>query len=135
MGTSKSYTASIQGQPQWGELSGGVTRSCNGAIVSNNNLVTILSNYVSVIGGAKRAGRGNSRIAGLKSLSLRPLLSMRFASPEGFLPLLIMRSFFSLNLYTVVASSGGISTIGASSAGFNFAGSDDGELRLNCSPR
>lgn len=64
MGTSKSYTASIQGKPQWGELSGTVTRNCNGNRISNNNISGILSNYVAVIGGATRAGRGNSRVAG-----------------------------------------------------------------------
>lgn len=64
MGTSKSYTASIQGQPQWGHLSGDVTRNCNGGRVPADNISQILSGYVSVIGGARRAGRGNSRIAG-----------------------------------------------------------------------
>jgi hypothetical protein len=64
MGTSKSYTASIQGQPQWGDLSSTVTRNCNGSVVPINNITNILSNYVSVLGGASRAGRGNSRIAG-----------------------------------------------------------------------
>lgn len=64
MGTSKSYSASIKGQPQWGQLSSTVTSNCNGEIVSSNNIGEILSKYVYVIGGANRAGRGSSKIAG-----------------------------------------------------------------------
>ncbi len=64
MGTSKSYSASIKGQPQWGNLSGAVTSSCGGGIVTTSNLGNILSRYVSVIGGSGSAGRGRSKIAG-----------------------------------------------------------------------
>lgn len=64
MGTSKSYSAYIKGQPQWGSLSGTVTGNCNGGIISKTNLGKILSKYVTVIGGASKAGRGQSRIAG-----------------------------------------------------------------------
>ena len=64
MGTSKSYSAYIKGQPQWGSLSGTVTGNCNGGNVSNSNLGKILGKYVGVIGGSSRAGRGRSRIAG-----------------------------------------------------------------------
>lgn len=64
MGTSKSYSASIKGQPQWGNLSGAVTTSCDGSKASTSQLGNILSRYTSVIGGSNRAGRGNSRIAG-----------------------------------------------------------------------
>jgi len=64
MGTSKSYSASIKGQPQWGHLSAAVTRNCDGGNVNRSNLGKILSRYVSVVGGSNRAGRGNSKIAG-----------------------------------------------------------------------
>ncbi|KAI4853820.1 hypothetical protein E4T44_00604 [Aureobasidium sp. EXF-8845] len=49
---------------------------------------------------------------------------------DGLLRLLNMRSFFPLNLYTAVASSGGAST-----AGFCSAGSDDSGWRLGYSRR
>lgn len=64
MGTSKSYSASIKGQPQWGNLSNSVTSNCDGETVSASNLGNIISRYVGVIGGSSRAGRGNSKIAG-----------------------------------------------------------------------
>ncbi|MFO0355986.1 MAG: hypothetical protein ACK50A_03455 [Sphingobacteriaceae bacterium] len=64
MGTSKSYSASIKGQPQWGNLSGAVTSNCGTGIVSSQNLGNILSRYVGVIGGSSRAGRGSSKIGG-----------------------------------------------------------------------
>ncbi len=64
MGTSKSYSASIKGQPQWGDLSRAVTTSCGGGIVSRSGLGNILSRYVRVIGGSSGAGRGGSKIGG-----------------------------------------------------------------------
>lgn len=64
MGTSKSYSASIKGQPQWGELSRSVTSNCGNGIVSTKNLNTVLGRYVNVIGGATKAGRGSSKIGG-----------------------------------------------------------------------
>ncbi len=64
MGTSKSYSASIKGQPQWGKLSASVTISCGSGTVSSNKTGNILSRYVNVIGGSSRAGRGGSEIAG-----------------------------------------------------------------------
>ena len=41
MGTSKSYKATVQGQPQWGDLSSSVTRSCDVGVVSSDNLSRI----------------------------------------------------------------------------------------------
>ena len=64
MGTSKSYSASVKGQPQWGELSSEVTRNCTTAKIPTDNLRNIAGKLVRVVGGSKRAGRGNSRIAG-----------------------------------------------------------------------
>jgi hypothetical protein len=68
MGTSKAYSASIKGQPQWGALSGTVTSNCSNGKVSSDNLEKILSRYVGVIGGSGRAGRGKSNIAGKAGL-------------------------------------------------------------------
>tara|TARA_R110002020_G_scaffold174401_2_gene365858 strand:- start:2369 stop:3118 length:750 start_codon:yes stop_codon:yes gene_type:complete len=64
MGTSKSYKATVQGQPQWGELSSSVTRSCDGGLISTDSLSRILGNFVNVVGGASISGRGGSKIAG-----------------------------------------------------------------------
>lgn len=64
MGTSKSYSTSATGQPQWGNLSRAVTTNCNGGNVTGANLGIILGNYVNVLGGASRAGRGSSKIGG-----------------------------------------------------------------------
>lgn len=68
MGTSKSYIASIKGQPQWGQLSGSMTTNCNGDRLTTDNLNKIISRYVNVIGGSQTAGRGNSKIAGRAGL-------------------------------------------------------------------
>lgn len=64
MGTSKSYSASIKGQPQWGKLSSSVTGSCGRGTVPSQNIGRILSRYVNVIGGSSRAGRGGAKVAG-----------------------------------------------------------------------
>ena len=64
MGTSKSFSASIKGQPQWGNLSGAVTSNCDGGIIATSNLGNIISRYVSVIGGSGNAGRGISKTSG-----------------------------------------------------------------------
>ena len=64
MGTSKSYSASVKGQPQWGNLSLSVTTSCGTGTVSTQNIGRILSRYVNVIGGSSIAGRGGSKIGG-----------------------------------------------------------------------
>lgn len=64
MGTSKSYLASIKGQPQWGNLSRAVTTSCGSGTIASENLGNIVSRYVNVIGGSSLAGRGGSKIGG-----------------------------------------------------------------------
>jgi hypothetical protein len=51
MGTSRNYKASIKNQPQWGELSSTVTRSCDGDEVSVENAEKILSLYFKVTTG------------------------------------------------------------------------------------
>jgi len=64
MGTSKSYSTSATGQPQWGDLSRTVTTNCNGGTVTSASLGKIVGNYVNVLGGASSAGRGGSKIGG-----------------------------------------------------------------------
>ncbi|KYG83938.1 MULTISPECIES: hypothetical protein [Roseivirga] len=64
MGTSKSYRARVKGQPQWGDLSSSVTRSCTTGEIAERNIGSILSKFVNVVGGASNAGRGKSKIAG-----------------------------------------------------------------------
>lgn len=64
MGTSKSYSASIKGQPQWGNLSSAVTSNCSTGTIAKASLGNIVSKYVRVIGGASNAGRGGSKIGG-----------------------------------------------------------------------
>lgn len=68
MGTSKSYLASIKGQPQWGKLSRTVTSTCNTGSISTSNIGKIIGRYVGVIGGALHAGSGRSKIGGRASL-------------------------------------------------------------------
>lgn len=68
MGTSKSYTASIKGQPQWGKLSKTVTRACSTGTIANPKLSKIVGRYVEVIGGASHAGSESSKIGGRASL-------------------------------------------------------------------
>ncbi len=68
MGTSTSYSASIKGQPQWGELSGIVTSTCSGGKAPESDIKEILRRYVGVIGGASTAGGGKSKIGGRASL-------------------------------------------------------------------
>lgn len=64
MGTSKSYKATVSGQPQWGDLSESITRNCNAGIISIDKRGTIIGNFIRVIGGASSAGRGGSKIFG-----------------------------------------------------------------------
>lgn len=60
MGTSKSYTSSLKGQPQWGQLSSSMTRNCVGGKVPQKSLSGILSNYSGVVQGSKRSGSGGN---------------------------------------------------------------------------
>ncbi|HSH67968.1 MAG TPA: hypothetical protein VLB84_19680 [Bacteroidia bacterium] len=83
MGTSKSYSASIKGQPQWGNLSGAVTSNCGTGAVSQQNLGNILSRYVGVIGGSSRAGRGSSKISGRAGIRTAKSLGKFFGAFEN----------------------------------------------------
>lgn len=58
MGTSKSYSASLKGQPQWGQLSNSMTRNCIGGDIPEKSISGILSNYSGVVQGSKISGSG-----------------------------------------------------------------------------
>lgn len=80
MGTSKCYSASIQGQPQWGQLSSAVTASCGHGAISSAKLSNIVSRYVGVIGGSNKAGRGNSKAGGRAGVRTAKNLGRFFAA-------------------------------------------------------
>lgn len=65
MGTSKSFSDTRHAMmPNWSNLSTSVTTSCDSTSIPTEKKNKILQNYVKVIGGASKAGRGGSKIAG-----------------------------------------------------------------------
>jgi hypothetical protein len=50
--------------PNWGDLSSTVTTNCDSSVLTSEKKETILQNYIAVVGGASKAGRGGSKIAG-----------------------------------------------------------------------
>lgn len=64
MGTSASYHPSLKGKPEWGDLSGNVTRGCNGQDLDKGQLENIFGKYVKVIGGVNNASSGKSAVMG-----------------------------------------------------------------------
>ncbi|MBN4047212.1 hypothetical protein JYU05_01555 [bacterium AH-315-P13] len=64
MGTSKSFSDTRKNMPNWGDLSRTITTSCDSSTISSEKKNKILQNYVAVIGGATKAGRGGSKVAG-----------------------------------------------------------------------
>lgn len=64
MGTSKSFSALTKKMPNWPSFSSSITRSCDGSNLTNEKAAEILSGYVKAIGGAAKAGRGGSNVAG-----------------------------------------------------------------------
>ena len=65
MGTSKSFSDTRHAMmPNWSDLSTAVTTSCDSGPIPTEKKKKILRNYVTVIGGANKAGRGGSKIAG-----------------------------------------------------------------------
>ncbi|MDO6819498.1 hypothetical protein [Zobellia sp. 1_MG-2023] len=65
MGTSKSFSDARHAMmPNWSDLSTSLTTSCDSGPIPNVKKKKILRNYVTVIGGANKAGRGGSKIAG-----------------------------------------------------------------------
>ena len=65
MGTSKSFSEANKSMiPNWGALSSAMTTSCNSSTLQSPQLQSILKNYVNVLGGATKAGRGGSKVGG-----------------------------------------------------------------------
>lgn len=65
MGTSKSYSDAKHPMiPNWKDLSGAITRNCDASDITADQKTNIMNHYVAVIGGANRAGRGNSKVSG-----------------------------------------------------------------------
>lgn len=65
MGTSKSFSEASKSMiPNWGDLSSSMTTSCDSSTLQVSKLQTILKNFVNVVGGATKAGRGSSKIGG-----------------------------------------------------------------------
>lgn len=62
MGTSSSYTSSIKNQPEWGKLSGSMTRNCSGGSVPEKGLNGIMSNYSDAVRAANKSGGGGRKI-------------------------------------------------------------------------
>ncbi|MBK8786976.1 MAG: hypothetical protein IPN43_10910 [Chitinophagaceae bacterium] len=83
MGTSKSFSALTKKMPNWPAFSGAVTRSCDGSALSNDKATEILSGYVTAIGGAAKAGRGGSGVAGKSGIRTAIKLGGFFGSFLG----------------------------------------------------
>ena len=65
MGTSKSFSEANKSMiPNWGDLSTAMTTSCDSSTLQTQKLQSILKNFVNVLGGATKAGRGGSKIGG-----------------------------------------------------------------------
>ena len=68
MGTSKSFSEANKSMiPNWGDLSTAMTTSCDSSTLQTQKLQSILKNFVNVLGGATKAGRGGSKIGGFFS--------------------------------------------------------------------
>ncbi len=53
MGTSKNYKAKVKGEPQWGDLSGAVTRACDGSDIEDEDAQSIMDLYYKVTTGGE----------------------------------------------------------------------------------
>lgn len=80
MGTSKSFSSLKKKMPNWPSLSDTVTRSCDGTDLPETKAYKILNEYVIAIGGASKAGRGNSGIAGRSGIRTATKLGSFFGS-------------------------------------------------------
>lgn len=69
MGTSTRMTTRVSGEPNWGKLSGDMTRACNGSTTATPTLSKIVGGFVQSIGGSSKAGRGQSRSVGKAGIS------------------------------------------------------------------
>lgn len=81
MGTSKSFSETGHSMiPNWGDLSGSITRNCNGTYLSFEKKNNILKNYVSSLGGSSVGGRGGSLVGGRSSLKTARKLGSFFGA-------------------------------------------------------
>ena len=69
--------------PNWKELSSVMTTSCDSTPLPVEKKNRILRNYVSVIGGANKAGRGGSKIAGKSGIRTAKRIGGFFGSFTG----------------------------------------------------
>lgn len=63
MGTSKAY-GGITGEPNWSQLSNSITRACDIGDIPEYKLSRVTSNFVKLLGGSNKGGRGGSKILG-----------------------------------------------------------------------
>ncbi len=68
MGTSKAY-GGITGEPNWSQLSDSITRACDTGDIPEYKLSRVTSNFVKLIGGSNKGGRGGSKISGRAGIS------------------------------------------------------------------
>ncbi len=81
MGTSKSFSETKHSMiPNWGTLSSSLTTNCNATTLPAIKLNTILSNYVTALGGASVAGRGNSKIGGRSAIKTAKKIGSFFST-------------------------------------------------------
>ena len=84
MGTSKSFSDTRHAMmPNWKELSTVMTSSCDSTTLPVEKKKKILRNYVSVVGGASKAGRGGSKIAGKSGIRTAKKIGGFFGSFTG----------------------------------------------------
>lgn len=84
MGTSKSFSDTRHAMmPNWGDLSIAITTSCDSSIVPLEKRKKILRNYVAVIGGSNKAGRGGSKIAGKSGIRTAKNIGVFFGAFTG----------------------------------------------------
>ncbi|TPN86085.1 hypothetical protein [Aquimarina algicola] len=81
MGTSKSFSDTRHAMmPNWGDLSSSITSSCDSSSLSVEKKNRILKNYVAVIGGSKKGGRGGSKIGGRSGIKTAKKIGGFFGS-------------------------------------------------------
>ncbi|MET3127154.1 hypothetical protein ABID42_002260 [Arcicella rosea] len=81
MGTSKSFSDTKHSMiPNWRNLSASLTSNCNSTTLTNDKLTIIMKNYVFTIGGASKAGRGSSKIAGKAGIKTAIKLNSFFSN-------------------------------------------------------
>lgn len=69
MGTSKSFSDVKHSMvPNWGTLSSSLTSNCDSSVLLPQTLQSIMSHFVSALGGASIGGRGDSKVGGRSSI-------------------------------------------------------------------